>query len=447
MGGGGCNVCPFREKAFTLPTYPPLDPDNLPGQAQHGVLGQLDGTWINAPGTFGIHTTMVPAPGSTSEQMLAAFHFITQEYTETLKFEKKDDPVRNRLGSNEQFVGRVNYESDIKDRNDMPIHNEVGMYLWLGVWTHNGAAPYNKGVPCLYSRKATEADVENDFSFPTLAAGAQGPQFIPPVSISRQGSIPHGNAIQLFGSQPSTKNVKHPTAAKDIPGPPEIYDQSNGMWDAGSVAFHKSMGYTAKKLNAATCDARHPHGARKKPEFAHEKVFHGLPNADGTYPHGQMDPNSGEAYMFRIFNGAQKLTQPDGTVVERPLFPYCVQPNFKLVDANEELDIISHDMFTLNTARPQGIQGGSLNGPGTERYCMVHDMKVTMWISKIRDKATGKIYDQLQYEQVIHFQFGFGTDGTQTLWPHIQCNTLRRASDLCDEVAVEVPKGKRPRRS
>ena len=46
-------------------------------------------------------------------------------------------------------------------------------------------------------------------------------------------------------------------------------------------------------------------------------------------------------------------------------------------------------------------------------------------------------------EQVMHFQFGFGVNGTQTLWPHIQCNTLRRASDLADEVS----KGKRARSS
>ena len=46
-------------------------------------------------------------------------------------------------------------------------------------------------------------------------------------------------------------------------------------------------------------------------------------------------------------------------------------------------------------------------------------------------------------EQLMHFQFGFGTDGGHTLWPHIQCNTLRRASDLADEVS----KGKRARSS
>ena len=29
-------------------------------------------------------------------------------------------------------------------------------------------------------------------------------------------------------------------------------------------------------------------------------------------------------------------------------------------------------------------------------------MKVTMWISKVKNKATGKIYKQLQYEQVMN---------------------------------------------
>ena len=28
-------------------------------------------------------------------------------------------------------------------------------------------------------------------------------------------------------------------------------------------------------------------------------------------------------------------------------------------------------------------------------------LKVTMWISKVKNKATGKTYDQLQYEQVV----------------------------------------------
>ena len=77
----------------------------------------------------------------------------------------------------------------------------------------------------------------------------------------------------------------------------------------------------------------------------------------------------------------------------------------------------------------QGHQGGSLNTVGTERYCKVQRMRFTMWISqveqpppllhnpgpnpnptpnpnpksltsKVRNKSTGEIHDELQYEQV-----------------------------------------------
>ena len=226
-------------------------------------------------------------------------------YTEKLKFTKKDGPVRNRFGSNEQFVGAVNYEQNIADRNGGEIHFEVGQYLWLGVWTHEKAAPYDK-VDCLYSREATEADVKADLTFPTLGAGAQGPQFLPPFSISRQGSIPHGNAIQLFGSQPKTDTgIPH----KEIEGPPEIYPGAfEGVtWEADSVAFHPSMGYTAKELNAAT-NPDHPRlGTRTKPDFAAKTT-------PETYPPKDMPPgeflefvNSGPGYMGRIFNGAQLI--------------------------------------------------------------------------------------------------------------------------------------------
>ena len=45
------------------------------------MLGQLDGEWVNKPGTYGIHTTIMPAPGTSSEQIFGAFHFKTDEYT------------------------------------------------------------------------------------------------------------------------------------------------------------------------------------------------------------------------------------------------------------------------------------------------------------------------------------------------------------------------------
>ena len=211
-------------------------------------------------------------------------------FTEELKFTKKNDPVRNRLGSNEQFVGAVNYETSVKDRNGNGIHFEVGQYLWLGVWTQEKAAPYDKGESCLYSRQATEADVKVDMTFPTLSAGAQGPQFIPPFSISRQGSIPHGSSIQLFGSQPTNDNG---TPQKNITGAPEIYPgASHGVvWDQDSLAFDATMGYTAEQLNAVETPP-----SRTKPDFANFTTPENYPR--------HIDPQSGEAYMGRIFNGA-----------------------------------------------------------------------------------------------------------------------------------------------
>ena len=256
-------------------------------------------------------------------------------YKEELKFTKRDGPVRNRFGSNEQFVGAVNYETNITSRSGEGLHFEVGQYLWLGVWTENKtpspSAPY-KNV--MYSREATEEDVKNDLMFPTLGAGAQGPQFLPPFSISRQGSIPHGNSIQLFGNQPKDAGIPH----IDIIGAPEIYPGANEgvTWDANSVAFHPTMGYTAKQLNAATNPKgveKHPKwgdlGSREKPDFAKyctPDAYAAVARAAEAEASGDdwtqylnaeefqkavgktMTPvkfvNSGPGYMGRIFNGA-----------------------------------------------------------------------------------------------------------------------------------------------
>ena len=256
--------------------------------------------------------------------------FVIIRYTEELKFTKNKNAVRNRFGSNEQFVGAVNYETNITSRSGEPLHFEVGQYLWLGVWTENTtdspSAPY-KNV--MYSRQATEADVKADLMFPTLGTGAQGPQFLPPFSISRQGSIPHGNSIQLFGNQPiKDAGIPH----KDIIGAPEVYPGANDgvTWDANSVAFHPTMGYTAKKLNKATNpdgpDAHPQLGSRTKPPFAKfcmPDAYAAVAlaaKAEASNKH--VDPalkeelqkavhmtpeafvNSGEGYMGRIFNGA-----------------------------------------------------------------------------------------------------------------------------------------------
>ena len=36
----------------------------------------------------------------------------------------------------------------------------------------------------------------------------------------------------------------------------------------------------------------------------------------------------------------------------------------------------------------------------------------------------------MAYEQIVDFEFQFGSDGGTTLWPHIQVNTLRQEKDL-----------------
>jgi len=406
----------FRNPAFTLLEYPPFT--ESPQTAQLGVLEQLDGRWVNAPGVYGCHTTILPAPGSSTEQIFGTFHFISEKYTEDLQFEKNinNGPVRNRLGSNEQFNGALNYKTNIINRDGAQIHFEVGQYLWLGVWSgEQGAKPYDNQPPCLFSRKATEQDVENNFTFPVLAAGAQGPQFVPPYSISRQGCIPHGNAIQLFGNQPLNAGIPF----KDIPGGPDFEKDFGGLWPDGRISIDPTMGYSAKQLRIDTKNAP----PRTKPDFASFPICCDPKNCDLTK---ELDPNSGQAYVQRIFNQTEDVKGQD---CPEEMFPYSVQPNLILADANKGLDFISHDKFTLSMKQPEGHQGGSLNNVGVERYAKVVDMTLNMWISKIK-APSGKIVSQLQYEQIIHFEFQFGTNGGTTRWPHIQVNTLRRADEL-----------------
>jgi len=53
--------------------------------------------------------------------------------------------------------------------------------------------------------------------------------------------------------------------------------------------------------------------------------------------------------------------------VDQELFPYCVQPNFKLVDNNKKLvedgyEIVKHDKFTLDTqVHPDPVPNLHLN--------------------------------------------------------------------------------------
>ena len=54
-----------------------------------------------------------------------------------------------------------------------------------------------------------------------------------------------------------------------------------------------------------------------------------------------------------------------------------------------------------------------------------------MWIETVIED--GKEILQLQYEQIVFFEFDFGNDGGTTSWPHIQVNTLRKIQDIPED--------------
>jgi hypothetical protein len=47
-----------------------------------------------------------------------------------------------------------------------------------------------------------------------------------------------------------------------------------------------------------------------------------------------------------------------------------------------------------------------------------------MWLETVIED--GQEVLQLQYEQIIFFEFMVGSNGQTTRWPHIQINTLRK---------------------
>lgn len=375
----------------------PVWQEGQPTGPQFGILSKLHGTWVNwIDGPTGLHTTPMPSPGTSSETIFGVFHFKAQEYREQLTFTQVNAPVRNRAGSNEQFSAAVKYETSIIDNNNDLQHFENGMYLWLGdntmPWSEE--SPY-QNPPTMFSHPSTEQSVLEDGAEPVLGPGELGPQFVPPYSISRSGVIPHGTTIHLTGS--ITKS--------DETGEPPVIAR---LWDPRYLAVSSSMGINVREDLIP--------GSREKPEWTK------LPREEQNPGGGPGDSgvNSGRAYFEKIFNYDQF-----GAV-----FPYTVQPNLKLIDANEGLRFKRFDLIELDSRHETGSQGATVNNTMIERYCRVARMRYRMWLEEILDEETGRIIDQLQYEQIVDFEFQFGSSGGTTLWPHIQVNTMRRERDI-----------------
>jgi hypothetical protein len=357
---------------------------------QFGILSKLHGNWVNwKGGPTGLHTTPMPSPGSSSETIFGVFHFKSQEYREQLKFTQVNAPVRNRAGSNEQFNGAVKYETAIIDTNNDLQHFEDGMYLWLGdntmPWKDD--SPYQNPTN-LFKHTADAESVKTDGAEPVFGPGELGAQFVPPYQISRSGVIPHGTTIHLTGNIAASGEGKAPHIAD--------------LWEQQYLAVSPSMGINPEKDLIP--------GSLEKPAWTK------LPREDQEG--GGL--NSGRAYFEKIFNYDQFGAA----------FPYTVQPNLKLSQANEGVEFKRYDMIELDSAHTTGIQGATINNPMIERYCKVARMRYRMWIEEVYDEAFGGVIEQLQYEQIVDFEFQFGSNGGTTLWPHIQVNTLRREQDV-----------------
>ena len=67
---------------------------------------------------------------------------------------------------------------------------------------------------------------------------------------------------------------------------------------------------------------------------------------------------------------------------------------------------------------------GVLNTPMVAKYCPATEVHYRMWLETVEED--GEEILQLQYEQIVFFEFSFFIDGSLTRWPHIQVNTLRK---------------------
>jgi len=356
------------EEAADIPKRPFNDHAKNKKEAEYGVLEQLAGTWVSHVDKtgYGIHTTCMPSPGTTPEQIPGIFHFLCENYTEELKFTLVEGPVRNRAGTNEQMVGAVKYEQSIKNESGKPIHEENGMYMYLGD---------------MYHHPASCKSIKDDVGAVRLKPGSDGQPFVPKHKLSRSGTIPHGSSILLLGEN-----------GEKQPGPPP-FKSGIDAWEEEHLAISRSMGGAGGPI-----DLDQP-----APAWAHDETL------------TERAPDSNYTYTQRI--------------VAHKLYPCSVRPDLRLRDAIKDQNVQSHTFIQLDTEfnNGQGDQGGILNTPLVNRNTPISKMTLRMWIEEVVED--GETILQLQYEQVMFFQFGFGAHGGVTLWPHIQVNTLRKKPD------------------
>lgn len=434
-------VRPFKEKNL----------EKIGNDVDYGVLAALDGTWVSYNANYninikkksiasGIHTTIMPSPGTNSGTIPGKFSFDSEEYIEKLTFSLVPGGVRNRGGVSELFCGAVKYDQTIKSVNTVEgqealkytsIHEENGMYLWLSdVYNHAAtkeSIEKDRGIHAfsdedfkLYGYKGEYRNEplvqvspdENNKQYILLSelaegheyfeiipaqelkpgAGVDGPYFIPDYSISRSGVIPHGSTITLLGDiVPSLSNYL-------IPGSPQ-FPSGDAAWQTDHLTISRTMGGAgASPANPINLD-------QPAPDWVHETLT------------DENDPGSNKIYPQRILADA--------------LYPYSVRPDLRLRDTLSGQNVSNHVLVQMSSKMKTGAQGGILNVPFVNRFVPTVEVDFRMWIETIIED--GKEIIQLQYEQIVFFEFDFGNDGGTTSWPHIQVNTLRKLEDIPED--------------
>lgn len=354
--------------------YPIFSQNLLFKKPDYGALKRLEGTWVNFKQdhmtVFGLVTICVPSPGTNTETFPPVFNFECHNYTEKLTFKPYKHVIRNQGGFNEQLVGGMKYNSAVVNEHGLPIHNETGMYLWLGD---------------MYANPATSASLRTDNGSAQMNVGEGGPNFVPFHTICRIGAIGHGNSLNLLGT------ALGPHVGK--PNWPESF-AACAETEHEHIAISKSMGWGQGNVSNIDLDKDQPRW-----------VFDNLDD----YP---------EAFVRRVF--------------QHTLYPYSVRPDLRLRDSIKAQKIVNHCYMELssdNTNGEGGFKGAISNQPFVAKFCNTKKMNMRLWIEQV-EAESGEIIDQLQYEQVVFFEFMSNATGATVIWPHIMVNTLRRENEV-----------------
>lgn len=238
--------------------------------------------------------------------------------------------------------------------------------------------------------------------------GLKGPHYLPDYTLSRSGVIPHGSTITLLGN---IKNFDGKLYQKGAP----VFIDNEQIWDYKHLSISPTMGRAGAPRDYKALD-------KIKEQFNIDGEngltwrLLSLPELDVE------DPGGNKVYAKQI--------------VSHPLYPYSVRPDLRLRDSIVEVDkdeeIIYSAKIEMFTKNESGTQGGILNIPFVNKYVPTIDMTMNMWLQVVKTKKGNHIL-QLQYEQVVNFEFHFGDDGGTTRWPHIQVNTLRKEDEMSKE--------------